>query len=649
MLERPRMSHPMSLPVHHDGAPGSRARFFGRLSAALAVAVLAGSSASCGPARPAAGRPAPAAPAPAAGAAEPTPPPAPPASAPSLEARRKAFADLLVEHWEATLRRSPELASVLADPRYNDRWTDLSARAIAERLASDKRFLERFEDIDPEGFPEQEALSHRLMMRDLRQSLDDARFEDWLMPVNQFGGVHIALAGLPPMLKLATIKDYEDYIIRLDKLPIVLDQTVELMRAGMAKKLMPPRILLSQCVEQAQALARGGPEQSPFFDPIKRLPKSISRAEKARLRARVRAAVADKVQPAYAAFAKFLSETYVPAGREEPGMWALPDGPERYAARVRDMTTTDLTPVQIHELGRAEVARIEDEQAAIAKKLGFADLEALRKHVRGNRKLFAKSAGDILGRYRKHTADMYGKLPELFGRLPKQRMEILKTESFREKQASGAEYQLGAPDGSRPGVVRVNTYQPRKRLWIEIESTAYHEGVPGHHLQIAIQQELPELPDFRKQAQYVAFNEGWALYSERLGKEVGFYRDAYSDYGRLQDEMLRAIRLVVDTGFHAKKWSRDKVVKFFREHSTIDELTIQAETDRYIAIPGQALGYKVGQLTILRLREQAQRELGDRFDLRAFHDRVLGAGALPLEVLEARIASWIATQKGTSE
>lgn len=600
--------------------------------------------ASCGSSKPAAApkaaRPTATAPAPATPAVE-----VAPAPVPSLDERRKALAALLEEHWQAELRARPELASILGDKRYNDRWSDRSLSGIRTQLEDKRRWLERFEAISPADLPEQEQLSHRLMVRDLREALDLARFEEWLMPIDQFDGAHLALAQVPSMLDLTTAKDYEDYLARLDAVPTVLAQITEVASEGLKRGLMPPRLLLEQCVEQALALARGKPEQSPFFAPAKQKTRGLPAAEQRRLRARVASAVRTKVQPAYATFAAFLRDTYVPAGREEPGMWALPDGAARYAARVRQMTTTNLSPVQIHELGRAEVSRIEDEQLAIGKKLGFPTLEAFRAHIRKNRKLLARSEADILNRYRRYTAQMYQKLPELFGRLPKQPMRIEKTEPFREKQAAAAEYMLGAPDGSRPGMVRVNTYQARKRLWIDMESTAYHEGVPGHHFQSALQQELTELPAFRRLPLYVAFGEGWALYAERLGKEVGLYRDPYSDYGRLQDEMLRAIRLVVDTGFHAKKWPRDKVVQFFREHSTIDEATIQSETNRYIAVPGQALGYKVGQLTISRLREEAQSELGAAFDLRAFHDRVLEAGGLPLEVLEERIDAWIAARR----
>ena len=612
-----------------------------RLTSLLAAAVLT-AAAACGSSKPASTVPAPP------GSAEPGPaaaPAAPASELPSVEARRKALTDLLAEHWEFTMRSAPEFASILTDRRYNDQWSDLSLDGIAKRLAESNRFLERFHAIDTAGFPEQEVLNQELMVRSLKEGADNAHFEEWLMPVNQFGGVHIGIAQLIPLLPFATVKDYEDYLVRLDKVPTVFEQLTQLLRAGMAKKLMPPKILLVQCVEQAAALSRGKLEDSPFFLPAKKFPASIGKADQDRLRAAMRAAIKDKVLPSYVTLTAFLRDTYVPAGRAEPGLWSLPDGEARYAAAAKSVTTTSLTPLQIHEIGLNEVTRIEEEQAAIGQKLGFATLEQFRAHIRKDKKLYAKSSADILGRYRKATAAMYEKLPQLFGRLPKQKMIIDEVEAFRAKQAAAAEYQQGTQDGSRPGTVRVNTYEPTKRLWIDMESTAYHEGVPGHHMQIAIQQELPELPPFRQQGNYVAFAEGWALYSERLGKELGFYTDPYSDYGRLQDEMLRAIRLVVDTGFHAKKWPREKVVQFFHDHSTIDEPSVQAETDRYIAIPGQALGYKIGQLTISRLRDEAQTELGAKFDLRGFHDEVLGAGPLPLDVLEKRIDAWIASKK----
>ncbi len=609
------------------------------------------SFAACAIAVACSSKPAPVAPSnqPAAAAPEPAQPPAPEATPPvaaaaTPDARRKQLDTLIDEQWEYTLQRSPELASILGDRRYNDRWTDQSAEAVAAALAEDKKFLARFEAIDTTGLPDQEVLNHQLMVRMLRERLDNARFESWLMPINQFWGTHIQIAAVVPLLPFATVKDYDDYIARLTRFPTVFEQTIAAMKLGLAKQLVPPKILLEQCVSQAQALAKATGEQSPFAQPLKKFPDGIAAADQARIRAAVLAAVRDKVIPAYQVMTAFLRDEYVPRGRQELGLWALPDGEARYAARIKQNTTTDLTAEQIHEIGLREVARIETEQAAIGKKLGFASFAAFKNHVRTSRKLYAKSREDILARYRAYTEQMYSKLPALFGRLPRQKMTIEAVEAFREKEASGAQYDQGTKDGARPGMVRVNTYEPTRRLTIDMESTAYHEGVPGHHMQIAIQQELGELPPFRQQASYTAFQEGWALYSERLGKEVGFYQDPYNDYGRLQDEMLRAIRLVVDTGLHAKHWSRAQVVQFFHDHSTIDEPSVQSETDRYIAVAGQALGYKIGQLTISRLRDKAQTALGKAFDIRGFHDEVLGAGALPLDVLERRIDAWIARQ-----
>jgi uncharacterized protein (DUF885 family) len=578
------------------------------------------------------------------GTCDPLPPPAV-AADPAVDARRQQLVALLAEHWEYTMAHAPEFASILGDKRYNDRWSDMSLGAIAKDLEQTRTFLARFEAIDTAGFPEQEALNQRLMVRSLKETLDGARFETWLMPVNQMSGVHILLPQLAAMLQFTTVKDYEDYITRLETMPTVFEQTIAQMKAGMAKGLMPPKILLDRAVPQAEGLSKAKPEESPFAMPLAKFPASIEKADQDRLRTAVLAAIQTRVLPAYVGFATFLREEYAPRGRTDLGVWALPDGPARYAFAVKSYTTSPFTPDELHEVGLQEVARIEAEMAAIGKRLGFADLKAFQDHIRSNPKLKAQSREEIIARYQKHTDAMYAVIPKLFCRLPKGKMVIEQVEAFREKEAAGAEYQQGIKDGSRPGRVLVNTSSPTERLWLDMESTAYHEGVPGHHLQIAIQQELAELPSFRQQAYFGAFQEGWALYSERLGREIGFYQDPYSEYGHLQDEMLRAIRLVVDTGVHAKKWSREQMVQFFRDHSTIDEPSVQNETDRYIAWPGQALSYKVGQLTILRLRDEAQAALGGAFDIRRFHDEVLGGGPLPLDVLEARVQAWVAAQK----
>jgi uncharacterized protein (DUF885 family) len=562
----------------------------------------------------------------------------------STEQRVKQLHDLLNEQWEYTLRTSPEFASILGDKRYNDKISDLSQAAIDKDLRQTRIFLKQFEAVDTTGFPEQEQLNRDLMVRNLSQQLEAAKFKEWEMPVTQFGGIHIDAPQLVSSLSFATVKDYEDYVARLKQLPRAFDETMIQMRNGMRDDLMPPRILLVQVAEQTEGIANQKAEDTPFAQPTTKFPKDFSQADRDRLRAAVVNAIRDQVLPAYKTLLNFLRNDYAPKGRTTIGLSALPQGIARYALAVRRQTTTKMQPEEIHQLGLREVARIEAEETVIANKLGFKDLKSFRDSLKNNPQLHPKSRQQILDEYQTYTDQMWKRLPEMFGRLPKAKLEILPVEAFREKQASTS-YNQGTPDGSRPGHVFVNTYDYANQLTINNEDTAYHEGVPGHHMQISIAQELPELPPFRQQAGYTAYVEGWALYSERLGKEMGFYQNPYSDYGRLDDEMLRAIRLVVDTGVHSRKWTRDQVVQYFRDHSSLNEAGIQSETDRYIAWPGQALAYKIGQLTILRLREKARNELGAKFDIRGFHDEVLGAGALPLDVLEQRIDRWIQSVK----
>ncbi|HBB86691.1 MAG TPA: DUF885 domain-containing protein [Blastocatellia bacterium] len=562
----------------------------------------------------------------------------------SVEQRVKKLHDLLNDQWEYTLRTSPEFASIVGDKRYNDKLSDFSQAAIDKDLRQTRVFLKQFEAIDTTGFPEQEQLNRDLMVRDLHQRLEAAKFKDWEMPVTQFGGLHIDTPQFVTSLSFSTVKDYEDYIARLNQLPRAFNETMVQMRKGMRDGLMPPKILLVQVAEQAEEIAKQKAEETPFAQPTTNFPKEFSEADRTRLRAGVLAAIRDSTLPAYVAFAKFVRVEYAPKGRTDIGIWALPQGDERYAFDVRRQTTTNMTPEEIHQLGLREVARIEAEQLAIAKQLGFSDLKTFKESLRKNPDVHAKSRQQILDEYRTYTDQMWKRLPEYFGRLPKAKLEILPVESFREKTASTS-YNQGTPDGSRPGHVFVNTYDYENQLTINNEDTAYHEGVPGHHMQISIAQEQSDLPPFRQQAFYTAYVEGWALYTERLGKEMGFYQNPYNNYGRLDDEMWRAARLVVDTGIHYKKWKRDQVVQYLRDHSSQNEAYFQAETDRYIAWPGQALAYKIGQLTILRLREKARAELGAKFDIRGFHDEVLGGGALPLDVLEQRIDRWVARVK----
>jgi len=565
------------------------------------------------------------------------------APAADLEARRKALNDLLAEQWEYTLKTSPEYASILGDKRYNDQLSDVSLKFVLDDLEMTRKFLARFEAIDTSGFPEQEGLSKALMVRDLKQQLDFARFKEWEMPVTQLGGPHLDTPQLVALLAFTNVKDYEDYVARLRKFPKVMDDTMDHMRHGMADHLMPPRFLLEKVATQADNIVTADVEKSPFAQPVQKFPDAISEADRKRLHDETLAAIRESINPAYARFAKFVREEYAPKGRTEAGIWSLPDGVPRYAAMVNRSTTSNLTPVEIHQIGVKQVAELEAQMLVIAQKLGYKDLKTLNADIEKDPKLHAHSRQQILDLYRNYTDTMWAQLPTAFGRLPRAKLEVMPIEEFHEKE-SATHYNQGTPDGSRPGHVMVNTGDFEHRKLISIESTAYHEGVPGHHMQISIAQELPELPPFRQQEFYGAYIEGWALYCEKLGKEMGFYKDPYSDYGRLQDEMLRAIRLVVDTGFHSQHWTRQQVVDYFHAHSAIDEPDVQSETDRYIARPAQALSYKIGQLKILELREHARKQLGAKFDLRAFHDQVLGAGALPLNVLETRINEWVVAQ-----
>lgn len=567
------------------------------------------------------------------------------ASPAELESRRKAMKDLLAEQWDYTLSHSPEFASILGDKRWNDKLSDFSQEEIERDLAKTKEFLDRFEAIDPTDFPDQEALTRTLLVRSFREQLEDARFKNWQVPVTQFYGIHIDAPQLVSLLSFETVKDYDDYVARLKALPRLMDEVTIQMRKGMAEKVMPPKFLLEKVVTQAQGIAEKSAEASPFAMPLSKIPATFPEADKTRVREAVLGAIRDSVTPAYVKFTKFVKEEYAPRGRTEPGMWSLPDGDARYANVVKRQTTSSLTPDQIHRIGVEQVGVIEKDMTADAKRLGFPTWKALAAAIEKDPKRHFHSREEILAAYRKFIDRMKPQLPKLFGRLPKADLVVMPVEEFREKEAAGAQYNQGTPDGSRPGHVLINTSVPETRKTISTESTAYHEGVPGHHLQIAIAQEVQGLPPQRQQAFYAAFAEGWALYSERLGKEIGFYEDPYSDFGRLQDEMLRAIRLVVDTGFHSGKWTRQQVVDYFHAHSAIDEVDVQTETDRYISIPGQALSYKVGQLKILELRERAKKALGSRFDLRKFHDTVLDAGALPLDVLETRVDAWIASEK----
>jgi uncharacterized protein (DUF885 family) len=563
----------------------------------------------------------------------------------SAEDEHKKLNDLIAEEWEFELRTQPEMATIYGDGRYNDKVSDLSAGAMKGNVEESRRFLERLEQIDTKGLADQDRLNQQLLARSLRLGLQAYDLKLQEMPIDQFGGFQLLIPQFVPSIPFNSTKDYEDYLARLRQYPRTFEQVIELARAGERDGLMPPKHLLEKVVEQSQAItAVALTKDSPFLQPTEKFPQSVKAADQARLRSAIHDEVANGIVPAYQKFTAFVKEEYAPKGRMEDGESALPNGQAIYRFLIAQSTTTSMTAEEIHQLGLKQVAETEAAMTALAKKQGYADLKSFQQFVKTDPGNHPTSREDILDHYRKYTDQMYGKVGELFGRMPKARLTVVPVESFREKEAADAEYQQGTPDGSRKGRVVVNTGDYTHRTLDEVESTAYHEGVPGHHFQISIAQELPALPPFRQHAFYTAFTEGWGLYAERLGKEVGFYQDPLSEYGRLSGEMLRSIRLVVDTGVHAKGWTRQQMVDYFHQHSTEDEPSIQAEVDRYIAIPGQALAYKVGQLKILELRERARTQLGPKFDIRAFHDELLGGGALPLDVLDARINAWIASQ-----
>ena len=563
----------------------------------------------------------------------------------NLEARRQELKKLLAEQWEYTMRENPEFATIIGDYRYNDRWSDGSLAHVEQARKEMERWLERFRGIDITGFPEQEKLNQELMVRNLKSQIESIDLKLHEMPVDQFYGAHLQLAQLVSSIPFNNPKQYEDYLARLHKIPGLMTDLIEILKLGAKDKLLPPKFLLEKTVEQCKSIAEPAGEANAFGQPVSRFPDGVPEADRKRLHDTILAAVDTEVRPAYTKLAKYLAADYAPKGRTDPGMWALPNGEALYRFRIRQQTTTNMDPEGIHQLGLSEVARIEADELVIAKKLGYDDLKKFRASLKTNPKLIPTSRQQIIDTYRRYIDQMQVQLPRLFGLLPKTAVEVRPTEEFREKESSSAEYNQGTPDGSRPGIIRVNTGDYQNRSLLSVESTAYHEGVPGHHMQISIAQTLPELPPFRQQGGYVAYEEGWALYSERLGKDIGFYQDPYSDFGRLSDEMLRAVRLVTDTGVHYKHWTRQQMVDYFHEHSTEDEPDVQSETDRYIAIPAQALAYKLGQLEILKLRQRAQSELGDKYDIRAFHDEILNGGALPLDVLETRVIMWIAAQK----
>jgi uncharacterized protein (DUF885 family) len=557
------------------------------------------------------------------------------------ETQRQALDTILSQHWSDQLSRQPEFSSILGHKQWNDRLSDFSQDAIDEDITKAKDFLARLLAIDTEALSEEEQLNKTLLARQLRESIENARFKEWRMPVNPVKSIHLLVAQLASLLPFASAVDYEDFISRLNQVPRLLDELILQMKEGMTEGLLPPRLLLEKVVSQLRSLTRSAPEKTPFSQPLLKFPTAIPEASRRRIRERLLSAVRDEVLPAYSKLAQFIEKEYWPRARAEGGLWALPDGEARYAAAVRRATTTNLTPEEIHELGLAQVSHIEKQMGAIARQLKFANLKSFRLEIERNRRLRARSRRHILDLYRGYLEGIQSELHRLFERLPATGIEVRPIEAFREKEAPDAQYVQGTEDGRNPAYVLVNTGNPTRRKTISMEANAYHEGCPGHHLQAYFAREARSLPPFRQQAYYPAFDEGWGMYAELLGREVGFYKNPYSEYGRLHNELLRTVRLVIDTGIHKRRWTPHRAAQFFLRHLSIDEAAARREVHRSLSRPAQLLAYRIGQLKILELRTKAQRMLGDRFDIRRFHGELLGSGSLPLDILELRIDSWI--------
>jgi len=554
------------------------------------------------------------------------------------------FRTLLDEAWEWRLESDPVFASRLGDRRYNSDWRDDSIDGIEARHLETRQFLRRLLRIDSARLSEESRLDYELFRRELTADVEAHQFRGDLLPFSHRGGIQ-SLDSLADLLRFETAADYEDWIARLGKLDTLVDQQMALAEAGLEAGIVPPRVLMQRVPPQIDAQIVDTAEASPFFEVFAALPETIDAETRARLREEALAVIDDVVLPAYARLARWFEQDYLPATRETVGLSALPNGSAWYEFLAREYTTTTMTPDEIHRLGLDEVKRIRDAMLGVIREVGFdGGFDAFLEFLRTDPRFYFDDPDDLYEAYLATCKRIDPELVKLFGKLPRMPYGVRPIPDSIAPDTTTAYYTRPAADGSRAGTYWVNLYKPEVRPKYEIEVLSVHEAVPGHHLQLALQQELGDLPEFRRYSGFTAFSEGWGLYSESLGYDLGLYRDPYSRFGALTYEMWRAVRLVVDTGIHYKGWTREQAIDFFKANAAKTEHDIVNEIDRYIGNPGQALAYKIGQLKMLELRRAAETRLGDRFDIRAFHDELLGAGAIPLDVLESRMNAWIAAQ-----
>jgi uncharacterized protein (DUF885 family) len=554
------------------------------------------------------------------------------------------FATLLDEHWEWQMSTSPVWASSMGDRRYNDQWSDQSLTAIEKRHTETRAFLRRAYAIDRKALSTEDQLNYELFRRQLQESVDDHQFNAHLMPFSHRGGIQNPENTIS-QLRLVTLKDYEDWLARVEKLDDVIDQQIKLAEEGRKRGMISPKILLQRITDQLALQVVEFASESPLFKAFDEMPESFSAADRERLRSAATDALEDKVLPAYRKLDKYFNQKYLPAARDSIGVSALPNGSAWYEHLARSFTTTRMTPDDIHRLGLEEVKRIRGEMETVIVEVGFeGSFQDFLVFLRTDPQFYYDNPEDLYEGYLATSKRIDPELVNLFGLLPRMPYGVKPIPDSIAPDTTTAYYSQPAADGSRAGIYWVNLYRPEVRPKYEMEVLSVHEAMPGHHLQLALQQELGDMPMFRRFGGFTAFIEGWGLYSERLGYDLGLYKDPYSRFGQLTYDMWRAVRLVVDTGMHYKGWTRQQAIDFFKDNAAKAEHDIVNEIDRYLLMPGQALAYKIGQLKMLALRDRAERQLGENFDIRAFHDELLGAGSLPLDLLEQRMDAWLARQ-----
>ena len=562
----------------------------------------------------------------------------------AFSAASDEFNGLLQEEWEARLKNSPIFASSQGDRRYNRLWSDRSASAIKAYQDQSREFLRRTYAIDKAALSEADQMNFELFRRSLQNRVDAYQFNAYLMPFSHRGGVQ-NLDNNTNRLSFESVQDYDDWLARMDAVDEYIEQVIKLAEEGRKQGYMPPKILMQRIPDQIAVQLVDDAEDSPFFALFETLPDTISDDEQGRLRSAARDSIEDTIVPAYRELDRYFSNTYLPASRDSVGLSSLPNGSAWYEQRARQYTTTSMTPDEIHTLGLSEVRRIRDEMQKIIDEVDFnGSFNDFLVFLRTDPQFYYDNADDLYEAYLATSKRIDPELVKLFGKLPRMPYGVIPIPDSIAPDTTTAYYTSPAADGSRAGIYWVNLYRPDVRPKYEIEVLSVHEAMPGHHLQIALQQELGDMPNFRRYGGFTAFVEGWGLYSEALGYELGLYEDPYSQFGQLTYEMWRAVRLVVDTGLHYKGWTRQQAIDFFKDNAAKTELDITNEIDRYIGNPGQALAYKIGQLKMLTIRQRAETALGDDFDVRAFHDEMLGAGALPLDLLEQRMDAWLERQ-----